>query len=104
VSPAKRRKAAERACAQLHVSERRACRAIGQPRSTQRYRLGTGCDELRLVAEMVKWAGRYGRYGYRRATALLRREGWAVNHKRIERLWRQEGPKVPARQPKRGRL
>jgi transposase InsO family protein len=53
---------------------------------------------------MVRWAEKYGRYGYRRVTELLRREGWAVNHKRIERLWRQEGLKVPARQPKRGRL
>lgn len=49
-------------------------------------------------------ATRFGRYGYRRITALLRGEGWRVNHKRVERLWRQEGLKVPAKQPKRGRL
>ena len=49
-------------------------------------------------------ASEYGRYGYRRITALLRREGWRVNHKRVERIWRQEGLKVPKRQPKRGRL
>jgi len=52
----------------------------------------------------VKLAGRYGRYGYRRVTALLRAEGWQVNHKRVERIWRQEGLKVPKKQPKRGRL
>jgi transposase InsO family protein len=53
---------------------------------------------------VVKLAGRYGRYGYRRVTALLRTEGWPVNHKRVERIWRQEGLKVPKKQPKRGRL
>jgi transposase InsO family protein len=53
---------------------------------------------------VVKLASRYGRYGYRRVTALLRAEGWPVNHKRVERIWRQEGLKVPRRQPKRGRL
>ena len=53
---------------------------------------------------MVELALRYGRYGYRRIAALLRREGWEVNHKRVERLWRREGLKVPRRQPKRGRL
>jgi len=52
----------------------------------------------------VKLASRYGRYGYRRVTALLRAEGWEVNHKRVERIWRQEGLKVPRQQPKRGRL
>ncbi len=49
-------------------------------------------------------ASEYGRYGYRRITALLRAEGWWVNHKRVERIWRQEGLKVPAKQPKRRRL
>ena len=53
---------------------------------------------------MTQLATKYGRYGYRRITALLQREGWRVNHKRVERLWRQEGLKVPQRQPKRGRL
>lgn len=53
---------------------------------------------------MVRLATQYGRYGYRRVTELLRREGWHVNHKRIERLWRQEGLKVPQKQPKRRRL
>ena len=61
-------------------------------------------DEARLVAEMVELATRHGRYGYRRITAMLRWEGWKVNHKRVERLWRQEGLKVPSRQPKRRSL
>ncbi len=57
-----------------------------------------------MTAAIVRLAGAYGRYGYRRITALLRGEGWSVNHKRVERIWRREGPKVPAKQPKRGRL
>jgi len=56
------------------------------------------------VTRMIEFAMTYGRYGYRRVTALLRREGWWVNHKRVERLWRREGLKVPQKQPKRGRL
>jgi transposase InsO family protein len=61
-------------------------------------------DEPLLVARIVALAGEYGRYGYRRITAMLRAEGWTVNHKRVERIWRQEGLKVPMKQPKRGRL
>jgi len=61
-------------------------------------------DEDQLVQNVVSLAAQYGRYGYRRITALLRREGWRVNHKRVERIWRQEGLKVPKRQPRRGRL
>jgi putative transposase len=61
-------------------------------------------DEEALRARIVTLATRYGRYGYRRITALLRRDGWRVNHKRVERMWRQEGLKVPQKQPKRGRL
>ncbi len=53
---------------------------------------------------LVELASRYGRYGYRRVSAMLQREGWRVNHKRVERIWRLEGLKVPAKQPKRGRL
>jgi len=86
------------------VSERRACRVLGQPRSTQRYRTNAVEGEEALTARVVALASRYGRYGYRRITALLWQEGWRVNHKRVERIWRQEGLKVPARQPKRSRL
>jgi len=86
------------------ASERRACRVLGQARNTQRRRSRVRGDEEALRGDVVKLAGRYGRYGYRRVTALLRAEGWQVNHKRVERIWRQEGLKVPGRQPKRGRL
>ena len=86
------------------VSERRACRVLGQPRATQRRPRLIPDDEPRLVGRITKLASDYGRYGYRRITALLRREGWRVNHKRVERLWRREGLKVPQRQPKRRRL
>ena len=86
------------------VSERRACRALDHPRSTQRYEPIPAEDERALTDEIVELAGRFGRYGYRRITALLRHRGWHVNHKRVERIWRREGLKVPARQPKRGRL
>ena len=55
-----------------------------------------------LTAAIIDWARQYGRYGYRRVTALLRAEGWACNHKRVERIWRREGLRVPARQPKPG--
>ena len=89
---------------QLGVSERRACRVLGQARSTQRQRARVPADEPRLVERIIALATQYGRYGYRRITGLLRGEGWRVNHKRVERLWRREGLKVPLKQPKRGRL
>jgi len=86
------------------VSERRACRTLGQWRSTQRRVSHVPDDEPRLLKRMIELASEYGRYGYRQITAMLRNEGWAVNHKRIERLWQREGLKVPAKQPKRRRL
>jgi len=86
------------------VSERRVCRALGQPRSTQRYQGRKRQDEELLEEQVVVLASQYGHYGYRRITALLRMTGWHVNHKRVERIWRQAGLKVPAKQPKRGRL
>ena len=88
----------------LGVSERRACRVLGHPRSTERYAPRAAEDEQALTDAIVELARRFGRYGYRRITALLRMEGWDVNHKRVERLWRQAGLKVPGKQPKRGRL
>ena len=57
-----------------------------------------------MTAGIVSLASAYGRYGYRRITALLSADGWRVNHKRVERIWRREGLKVPSKQPKRGRL
>jgi len=86
------------------VSERRACRVINQPRPTQRRVLMSRDDEESLTADIINLAIRFGRYGYRRITALLRDQGWQVNHKRVERIWRREGLKVPMKQPKRGRL
>ena len=71
------------------VSERRACRVLGQPRSTQCCPAVVADEEQLLVSCMVELATQYGRYGYRRITALLRAKGWLVNHKRIARLWRQ---------------
>jgi putative transposase len=88
----------------LGISERRACRTIGQPRSTQRKLPRVRGDEAALTTDIVALATKYGRYGYRRVTALLRRDGWRVNAKRVQRIWRREGLKVPQRQPKRGRL
>ncbi|EAQ33431.1 transposase orfB [Nitrobacter sp. Nb-311A] len=86
------------------VSERFACRVFGQHRSTQRKTPKGRADEEALTADIIRLASRYGRYGYRRITAMLRSEGWTVNAKRVERIWRREGLKVPQKQPKRGRL
>jgi putative transposase len=88
----------------LHVSERRACAALGQHRSTQRKVPRGRDDEARLTADIIALARQYGRYGYRKIAGLLEQAGWVVNAKRIERIWRREGLKVPHKQPKRGRL
>ena len=86
------------------MSERRACRVLGQARAVQRYTPEVRDDEGPLTGRIVELAAVYGRYGTPRVTAMLRTEGWAVNHKRVERIWRGEGLKVPQKQPKRGRL
>jgi transposase InsO family protein len=91
-------------CEGLGISERRACRVLGQYRSTQRHVATSREDEEALSKAIVGFATQYGRYGYKRVTGLLREAGWQVNKKRVERIWRREGLKVPARQPKRGRL
>jgi putative transposase len=88
----------------LNVSERRACRAVDQPRSTQRYVGRRASGDRPLLERMVVLSKDNPRYGYRRVWALLRREGWPVNKKRILRLWREEGLKVPEKQRKRRRL
>ena len=77
---------------------------LGQPRSTQRQQPVIKSDEEALRERIIALALDYGRYGYRRITALLRSDGWRTNHKRVERIWRQEGLKVPQKQPKRRRL
>jgi len=77
---------------------------LGQHRSVQRHAVQTRDDEDALTRMIIQLASQYGRYGYRRITALLRHAGWDVNHKRVERIWRWEGLRVPQKQPKRGRL
>ena len=88
----------------LDVSVRRACLVLGLPRSTYNYKVGVSLEESPLTTRIIELASQFGRYGYRRITALLRLGGWHVNHKRVERIWRREGLKVPSRQPKRRRL
>jgi len=104
LSPARRRRCIDHVREELPVSERRICRVLGQHRSTQRKVPRGADDEEALTADIIELARQYGRYGYRRVTALLRNAGWHVNRKRVERIWRREGLKVPQRQPKRGRL
>ena len=104
LSPERRRRAVVHVRQQLGASERRACRVLEQPRTAQRRARKVASDEGALRGDIVRLASRFGRYGYRRVTDMLRIEGWGVNHKRVERIWRQEGLKVPQRQPKRGRL
>jgi transposase InsO family protein len=88
----------------LGIAERRACRVLGQSRMTQRYLPQVRDDEEPLTRRIVELAALYGRYGTPRITAMLRSEQWRVNHKRVERIWRGAGLKVPRRQPRRGRL
>jgi len=86
------------------MSERRACQLVNQPRGTQRYQPTQREDEDRLTQAIVLLASQYGRYGYRRITALLQRAGWQVGKDRVERIWRREGLKVPQKQKARRRL
>ena len=104
LSPARRRACIEQVREVMHVSERRACAALGQHRSTQRKVPRGRDDEERLTADTIALARQYGRYGYRKIAGLLEQAGWLVNDKRVERIWRREGLKVPHKQPKRGRL
>jgi len=88
----------------LSVSERRVCRTLGQHRSTQR-KVPCGLpDEERLTEDIIALTKEFGRYGYRMIAGMLNNSGWHVNHKRVERIWRREGLKVPQKQPKKGRL
>ena len=88
----------------LQISARRACKALGQQRSSQRHQLALRADEDALTAAVVGLARSFGRYGYKRISGLLQMAGWSVNAKRVQPIWRSEGLKVPKRQPKRGRL
>ena len=86
------------------VSARRACPVTGPARAPPRSVRQPSTDAPARIARSVALATRFGRSGSRRITAVLRQEGWRVNHTRVERLWRQEGLRVPAKHPKRGRL
>src|ERR1039457_7074508 len=103
LSPDRRRCAVDHSQGQ-GMSERGACRLVNQPRGTQRYQLTQREDEDALTQAIVEFASQYGRYGYRRITALLKRDGWQVGKDRVERIWRREGLKVPQKQKPRGRL
>ena len=89
---------------ELGVSERRACKVIGQIRSTQRYEKKPNENQEKLEARVIALATEYGRYGYRQITNLLNMEGWEVGKDRVYAIWRKEGLKVPQKQPKRARL
>lgn len=86
------------------MSEREACRALETNRGSYRRPKKVAGDEAELTGDIIRLATQYGRYGYKKVTALLKVEGWPVNHKRVERIWRQEGLRVPERHKKRGRL
>jgi putative transposase len=104
LSPERRRCAVEHAREEYAVSERRACRVVKQWRGTQRYLPLRRTDEDQLTQAILALAGKYGRYGYRRITVLLRDAGWPVGKDRVQRIWRREGLKVPQKQRPRGRL
>ena len=94
----------EHAREEYEVSERRACRVVRQWRGTQRYLPLRRTDEDQLTQAILDLAVKYGRYGYRRITALLQSAGWPVGKDRVQRIWRREGLKVPQKQRARGRL
>src|SRR6266852_5787685 len=104
VSPERRRCAVERARQQYGLTERHACRLLEQGRGTQRYAPIQRNDEDALTRNIIELASKYGRYGYRRITVLLRSAGWPVGKDRVQCIWRREGLKVPAKQRPRGRL
>jgi putative transposase len=103
VSPARRREAVGLVREKFDVSQRRACRTLGQPRTTERYVPKENAEGRRIAQRVVKLAGENPRYGYRRVAALLRREGIRANLKRVYRIWRLEGLKVPPQQVRRRR-
>ena len=104
VSPTRRREAVAHLRSSHRVSERRACRVIGQARSSQRYRPRKNGDEASIVEKMHTLVRRHPRFGYRRIHALLVRGGFRINRKRVWRLWKREGFKVPQKQVKKRRL
>ena len=101
VGPARRREAVEHLQQTFGAGQRRACRVVEQPRSTQRYERKRAVIDCALTADILRLAGSEPRAGYRTVTRLLRREGWEVNPKRVHRIWKQEGLKVPAKRPQK---
>jgi putative transposase len=104
VSPARRRRAVEHLQQVFGVSQRWACRLVGQHRSTQRHQPVEPDRDRALRAELRQLSRAHPRWGYRRAHAVLREQGWVVNRKAVQRLWREEGLRVPVRRRKRQRL
>jgi transposase InsO family protein len=104
LSNSRKREAAAKLQQEVAVSERRACQAVDQPRSSQRYQRQPRTDEQALVKRIRELVRERPRFGYRRIAALLRREGWRASDTRIYRLWRREGLKVPKKKRKRRRL
>ena len=104
MSPSRRKSCVRHLRTRLQVSERRACRTIDQPRSSQRYVPKDCDDEKALTQQMLKQVRLHPRFGYRRIWALLRQDGHRINRKRVYRLWRKEGLKVPQKQGKKRRL
>ena len=100
MSPSRKRAAVDELQQSYSVSERRACQVVGQPRSSQRYTPQVPDDEPRLFADMLQVVREFPRYGYRMVTHKLRQKNWTVNAKRVYRLWRREGLKVPKKQRK----
>lgn len=101
LSPAKRKQNVEGTISKYGLSQRRVCRALSTCRSTVRH---IPADEDILTAKIIELATNYGRYGYRRITALLHSNWFHINHKRVERIWQEQGLKVPRKQPKKRRL
>jgi putative transposase len=104
VSPSQRRRAADMVQERLGISQRRACRIVGQHRSTQRHGPAVADPDRDLRARLRDFARRHPRWGYRRAHTVLAREGHPHNRKKVQRLWREEGLRVPPRRHKRSRL
>ena len=104
VSPERGRKCVDHIRAIFKVSERRACRVLGQSRRTQRYIPKPDPEEDNLTAEIRMLSLKHPRYGYKRITALLKHSGWKLNRKRVLRIWRAQGLKVPIRKVKKSRL
>ena len=107
VSPERRRRTVDEVRRRLgpqNVSQRRACRVLGQPRGTQRYQSRRPADETRLLGEMRRVARRRPRFGSPRVHQTIVATGWQVNHKRVHRLWKQEQMQVPRKQHRRRRL